>query len=105
MMTLSEHIKIIRTNADINQKDMAELLGISPQYLNDLEHDRRQPSDEVMRRYSGELKVNYDYMYFLIGKLPPDIATQTSMCSEADVLKALNQMRSTLCLLKSDTVL
>ena len=40
----------IRLRGTFSQKDIAEKLGISVQYLHDLEHGRRKPSVSVVNR-------------------------------------------------------
>ena len=49
-MTLPEMIKAVREGREITQKRMAEAIGITPQYLCDLEHGRRPGSVEVVNR-------------------------------------------------------
>lgn len=34
-----------------SQKAMAKHLGISPQYLSDLLHERREPSDRILKHF------------------------------------------------------
>lgn len=45
-----------RIRASVLQKDMAKALGISPQYLADLEKARRPWSADMRKRYSEELR-------------------------------------------------
>ena len=47
---------------------------ISPQYLNDIEHDRRSPSsDHTVQQFADVLKVEADWLYYLAGKFPTDV--------------------------------
>src|SRR5580700_9631543 len=46
---------------------------ISIPYLVDLEHDRRKPSDEVLVQMAKVLQVDSDILYFLAGRMPPDL--------------------------------
>jgi transcriptional regulator with XRE-family HTH domain len=46
---------------------------ISIPYLVDLEHDRRKPSDEVLQQLARALQVDTDILYFLAGRMPPDL--------------------------------
>ena len=72
-MKLGTYIKAARTRKHILQKDLAIKIQITPQYLNDLENDRREPSDATLQRLSAILGLNSDYAYMLVGKLPPDL--------------------------------
>ena len=49
-MTFREMLKVAREGREISQKDMAERIGITPQYLCDLEHGRRLGSIDVVNR-------------------------------------------------------
>lgn len=49
-MTMAERIRHVRESRGVSQKAMAEALGITPQYLCDLEHGRRLGSVEVVER-------------------------------------------------------
>ena len=49
-MTFREMLLEIRTGHELSQKAMAEKIGITPQYLCDLEHGRRPGSVEVVER-------------------------------------------------------
>lgn len=48
--------------------------AISPQYLNDIEHDRRSPtSDRMVKQFSEALRLDADWLYYLAGRFPDDI--------------------------------
>ena len=78
-MTLGQVILDARKNLLLSQKDLAALIRkedaepISPQYLNDIEHNRRSPSEQVLKEIAHHLKLNPDYLYFLAGQLPADL--------------------------------
>lgn len=47
---------------------------ISPQYLNDIEHDRRRPSsDHMVQQFIDVLAINSDWLYYLAGRFPEDV--------------------------------
>ena len=47
---------------------------ISPQYLNDIEHDRRRPSsDHMIRQFAEVLGVDSDWLYYLTNQYPRDV--------------------------------
>lgn len=79
-MTFGSYIGEQRKKLRISQKDMAMRLikddgnPISAQYLNDIEHDRRNPPPEdIMRQISEHLQVSLEYLIFLSGELPSDL--------------------------------
>jgi transcriptional regulator with XRE-family HTH domain len=65
---------------------------ISPQYLNDIEHDRRSPSsDRMVRQFADALGVNADWLYYLAGKFPDDVRERR--LSEEQVASAMVAFR------------
>ena len=48
--------------------------AISPQYLNDIERDRRVPSGEVIIALAKVLDLDSDYLHYLAKKWPDDLA-------------------------------
>ena len=46
---------------------------ITPQYLNDIEFDRRTPSEVVTRQLAKALSLEPDRLMFIAGSLPRDI--------------------------------
>lgn len=49
-MTFIEMLLETRKGRELSQKDFAQALGFTPQYLNDLEHGRRLGSVEFVNR-------------------------------------------------------
>ena len=68
----------------LSQKELASLVmkdeecgAISPQYLNDIEHDRRSPtSDHIIRQFATVLEMDEAILFVLAGKIPDDIRQQ-----------------------------
>lgn len=89
MATLGQLIAQTRKQRQLSQKELAKLVkskeggSITPQYLNDIEHNRRTPSDYVLEQLARVLQLGTDleYMYYLIGKWPTDLR-RTSMDAE-----------------------
>jgi transcriptional regulator with XRE-family HTH domain len=79
-ITFGSYIATIRKQKGISQKDLANMIAreegngtISPQYLNDIERDRRRPgSDHIIKQFAKALGVEEDYLYYLAGTLPSD---------------------------------
>ena len=79
-MTFGEAIAEARKKAGLSQKDLAAKLrkedgeAISPQYLNDIEHDRRNPPGEHLIRQLAEiLEFPAEFLLFKAGQWPEDL--------------------------------
>ncbi len=70
VMTFGEAIKEARRVLKLSQKELAQRCGISAQYLNDIEHDRRIPADEVRAALGTHTKIGRDYLDVLAGRIP-----------------------------------
>jgi transcriptional regulator with XRE-family HTH domain len=69
-----------RRRAGLSQRELAARVRkedgepISPQYLNDLERDRRNPPGRhLLRQFAAALDLPEDYLDFLAGQLPEDL--------------------------------
>ena len=79
-MTFGEAITEARKNKKLSQKEVAASTSkedggsISAQYLNDIEHDRRNPPSEyIVRQLANTLDLDLDYLLFLAGRFPSDV--------------------------------
>ena len=54
---LNEALRLIRAFHDMNQKDLAERLGISNSYLSELESGKKTPTLEMIQKYSEVFKM------------------------------------------------
>jgi len=101
-VTFGRAISKARKALGISQKELAARVvkeegsgAISPQYLNDIEHDRRSPSSgHLIRQFSGILEIPEDYLFALAGRLPDDVRTDAS--DPDKVVKAFANFRKTL---------
>src|SRR5262245_17663123 len=79
--TFGTYIANARKKIPLSQKQLAVRIlrdedgqPISPQYLNDIEHDRRSPTSEhLIQQFAKALKIDADYLHYLAGKLPDEI--------------------------------
>ena len=92
-----------RKTLRLSQKQLATQIikedgePISPQYLNDIERDRRNaPSQHLILEFAKELKLNTDYLFALAQAWPQDIADKMSKSSPEEVQKAFVAFRRTL---------
>jgi len=78
----------------MSQKDLAEAVKkedgkqISAQYLNDIEHDRRNPPSELLiAQIAAALKLDKDVLCLVAGTIPQDLkkiaSTQPEKVEEA----------------------
>lgn len=54
---ISKAIKVIRQYHNLNQNQLAEKLSISSSYLSELESGKKEPSLEILQRYSAVFNV------------------------------------------------
>jgi transcriptional regulator with XRE-family HTH domain len=98
-LTLGELISSQRKALGLSQKELAVQIlreedgkPISPQYLNDIEHDRRTPSsDGIIRQIARILEVEADYLFFLAGTIPEEYRKQRR--SQEEVVGVLSAFR------------
>lgn len=80
-MTFGRAVAKARVAKGLSQKELAALIvkdegggAISPQYLNDIEHDRRSPtSDHLIKQFAKVLDEDEGYLFVLAGKIPDDL--------------------------------
>jgi len=80
MATFGELISDRRRALGLSQKELAAKIRkedgstISPQYLNDLERDRRgAPSDYLIGQFARILTMEGDELYYSAGEVSPDL--------------------------------
>ena len=76
-LTFGRVISDARKKLNLSQKQLAEKIQredgetISPQYLNDIERDRRAPtSDHMIAQFAEALILKADYLHYLNGRFP-----------------------------------
>jgi len=101
--TLGQAIIAARKSKGISQKDLAAAVQkedgsgpISPQYLNDIEHDRRSPtSDQLIKEFAQALGVDADDLFVLAGKIPDDLrSAATDSATRVRAFKAFRKALS-----------
>jgi transcriptional regulator with XRE-family HTH domain len=77
-MTFGQAIAAERKKRGWRRKDLAARIlkedgtPISPQYLNDIELDRRNPPSEyLLEQIAIALGLDADYLFYLAGRIPP----------------------------------
>lgn len=102
-ITFGSAIAQTRKNKGMSQKELASRImregnvAISQQYLNDIEHNRRNPaSDHLVMQFANELGINEDYLYYLADRFPKDIRDKKDILSEQQVSNLMRAYRKNL---------
>jgi len=100
MMTFGHIIAEARKKLGLSQKDLALRIKkedgsqISPQYLNDIERDRRNPPSEfLIAQFATELNLSKDYLILAAGSLPNDMTKKVTGADPAKVEQAFQAFR------------
>lgn len=100
-MSLGKTIAEARKGLQLSQKELAFLIKkedgepISPQYLNDIEQDRRSPSsDHLIEQFASRLKLDREVLYYWVRKLPEDATSNGA--SQQGIVKAYKAFRKEL---------
>ena len=90
-----------RTDKQLLQKDVAAAIekedgvAMSASYLNDIERDRRNPPNaRIIRQLSSTLGLDEDYLWFLAGRIPPDMLQFSR--DQASISQAVKTLRRAL---------
>ncbi len=82
-MTFADYLKAAQLTANLTQKDLAQALSVSPQYLNDLLQGRRAaPSDAHLFRLAAVLDVPFDTLLYYANRLPQDVREHVLLDAE-----------------------
>lgn len=98
-LSFGKVISDARKELSLSQKELAERIRreedgepISPQYLNDIERDRRTPSsDHLVSQFAKVLKLEADYLHYLNGRMPPDV--RDAKLSEKELVGVMKAFR------------
>lgn len=75
-MNLGHLLKLIRTHRGMNQKQMAELLGISQNYLSLIESNKKIPRTELVSEFSKSLNISNDALIFASSDIPSELSSK-----------------------------
>lgn len=100
-MTFGQTISEARKQANLSQRQLAALVtkedghSISPQYLNDIERDRRNaPSDHLIEQFAEVLGISEYVLYHQAGEVPRDL--RDADADDERVVEAWTAFRRTL---------
>jgi transcriptional regulator with XRE-family HTH domain len=90
-----------RKQLGLSQKELAKKIlkedgePITPQYLHDIEHDRRSPSsDHLVQQFATVLTISPNVLYLLARRVPSDLAQAKASPEQID--KAFTAFRKAL---------
>lgn len=102
-MSFGRIIADARKAVGISQKALAEMIkkddgtSISPQYLNDIEHDRRNPpAESLLEQFAEKLSLPLEYLHYHAGKLPDDVINENPTPPPDQVKAAFRAFRRTM---------
>ena len=78
-MALGDLIRDARKEKGLSQKDLAARLrnrdgeAISPQYLNEIELNRRVPPSYLLDQIAHKLEIDADALHLMSGQVPPNV--------------------------------
>jgi transcriptional regulator with XRE-family HTH domain len=103
-MSFGRVIVDARRRKGLSQKALAARIQkedgtpISPQYLNDLERDRRNPpSEHLLQQFAAQLDLDPEYVCFVAGAYPADLRATPGATPEPErVVAAFRAFRRAL---------
>ena len=78
-MKLGNVLKLLRTSIGYSQSQMAEMLGISQNYLSLIEKNKRIPSNGSLKSFASSLRVSEDALKFIGSEVPAELNEKDSM--------------------------
>ena len=103
MKTFGQIIGTARKALGFSQKELAAKTQkedggpISPQYLNDIEHDRRDPPSEfIIDQLAKNLKLSKEHLIAAAGLWPPDLRDRLAGADPKKVEEAFTAFRKVL---------
>jgi transcriptional regulator with XRE-family HTH domain len=54
---INDALRLIRVFHNLKQKDLADALKLSPSYVNEIEHGKKQVTIEVLQKYSDYFRI------------------------------------------------
>jgi len=72
---LNKALRLMRIFHDLSQKDLAEKLDISKSYLSEIESGKKQPTLDLLNRYSNIFDIPLSSILFFSENLESDVKT------------------------------
>jgi transcriptional regulator with XRE-family HTH domain len=88
---LHNALKMIRVFHDLSQKELSDRLGIVPSYLSEIETNKKQPTLQLLEKYSKEFNIPVSsIMYFSEAMRDGSVSERTRITVSRKVLAILN---------------
>ncbi len=71
--TLGQVIRGTRLAQDISLREFAKKIGVTPPHVCDIEKDRRNPTDRVLKEIAKVLRISYEELQSMNGWIDPDL--------------------------------
>ncbi|MBN1843875.1 MAG: helix-turn-helix transcriptional regulator [Deltaproteobacteria bacterium] len=75
-MKIGYVLKLVRTVKGMSQGEMAELLGISQNYLSLIESNKKGPSADKIKEFADALKVSEHALVFAASEVPTELSSE-----------------------------
>lgn len=86
MAGLGDTVRTARVEAGLTLRELARRLDRAPSYINDIENDRRVPSEEVLSDIARTLPLDLDRLLSLAGRVGSDAESYVRNNPSAGVL-------------------
>ena len=77
-MKIGSVLKLVRTSKGLTQGDMADLLGISQNYLSLIEGNKKVPTVDTIAEFAKSLKISKDALLFASSDVPEELSENDS---------------------------
>jgi len=67
---ISEALRLIRIFNDLKQNELAEKIGVSASYISEIESGRKEPSLEILERYSKYFRIPRSSILLFAEEIP-----------------------------------
>lgn len=94
---LGDALRMIRAFHDVSQKEAAERLQIAPSYLSEIESGKKEPTVQLLRRYSEEFRMPMSSILFFAEHMNDGTAAsrlKVAVCGKALALLKFIAARS-----------
>jgi len=73
MSSIGKILKLIRVHRSIPQGEMANLLGVSQNFLSQVENEKKQPSITTLENFAKHLKISKDILFIAGCDIPCEL--------------------------------
>lgn len=75
-ISIGMELRLMRTERELSMKDVADVIGISENYMSNIERDKKIPSDLIIRKLANFYGIEEKYMFDRYGRIPLAIAEE-----------------------------